>query len=214
MGNDRNRRTGWHRDETHCGHDLRDDSYTEYPSIRNHRSSHLGRYRIQNSRHCIQKPEYRDSLAPRRSNQDIISNRPNHRFLAKSKHLKQYLLTSLKLHIEKIEEWLPDNESGGDDDDSEDGSSHGIESNDEMDWQLEREIVVKGYVWSSEILPGDRGDWKLDVTTHEEPRSSGIISEKAGLTGLKGMQLRDRRSDVGMAKSETDGHERLSQLSF
>lgn len=215
MGNDRTRRSGWHRDEIHCGTDFRDCLNSEYLSIRNHPGSHLGRYRIQDSRCCTQKPEYRNSLAPHRSNQTAILNRPNHRFLAKSKHLKEYLLTSLRLHIEKIEEWLPDKECSGDNDGDSDGSSHDIESVEEMDWQLEREVVVKGYAWSSEVLQVDRSGWKLGITTYEEPCSSGIIGGKAGLTGRVGMQWRGQKDDCGIARSGTARHGRSSsQLSL
>lgn len=122
--------------------------------IEKHRqSSRLGRYRIQDDRYYIQKPDRRNSIAPHRTSQSSISNHPNHNFLVKSKNPKEYFLTSLKFQIERFEDWFPDDDHRGDD-------SAGHTINDaggkDIDWQLEREMVVHGYVWGSEILRASR----------------------------------------------------------
>ncbi|KAF7877715.1 hypothetical protein EAF04_001386 [Stromatinia cepivora] len=122
-GGDRNRRTLRHHDEAHYRHDNRNGS--QYPPAgTHHQNTRLGHRRLQDSRYCIQKPENQNQLAPHRSYQASKSNRPNHHFLIRSKHLKEYLLTSLRSHIERIEEWLPDSECGGSD--GSDGGSDNI----------------------------------------------------------------------------------------
>ncbi|TGO49429.1 hypothetical protein BCON_0210g00090 [Botryotinia convoluta] len=62
----------------------------------------------------------------------------------------------------RIEEWLPENECKGGDNQVD---SHNVGSNEEMDWQLERELVIEGYEWSSEALSLSRNAEELkDVT--------------------------------------------------
>ncbi|ESZ93520.1 hypothetical protein SBOR_6101 [Sclerotinia borealis F-4128] len=214
-GGDRNRRTEWHHDEGHYG------SYVQYPSARaHHRNSRLGHHRIQDSRYCVQKPEYRNNIAPHRANQAAISNRPNHHFLIKSKHLKEYLLTSLKSHIERIEEWLPDDEYSCDDDHDEGSHSVSLEGKDDMDWQLEREIVVQEYVWSSEVLSVSQDDEELNITTsesgHETPCRGGNLTERDFPDGCEGVEWNDQmEAAIGMTKSETARHEHfLSRLAL
>ncbi|KAF5877820.1 uncharacterized protein Bfra_002190ca [Botrytis fragariae] len=161
-GSDRNRRTEWHYDEAHCSRGNRNRSHVQYASARTQHDPHLGHHRIQDSRYWYQKPDSRNNLSLRRFNQYSTFNRPNHHFLAKSKHLKEYLLTSLKSHIDRIEEWLPENECKGGDNHVD---LHNVECLEEMDWQLERELVIEGYEWSSEVLSLSRNAAELkDVT--------------------------------------------------
>ncbi|KAI9646343.1 hypothetical protein NHQ30_005787 [Ciborinia camelliae] len=190
-----------------------DASHAQFSSARSHqRNSHLGHYRIQDSRYCTQRTHRRNNLAAHPANQAAMWHRPNHHFLVKSKHLKEYLLTSLRSHIERIEEWLPDDENSGDD--SDDGS-HNVERKDGMDWQPEPEIVVQGYVWSSEVLPVKRSSEDLEITTAESGHEKPCHGVSSG--GCKGVGWDDRKNDVTseMDKSKTVGHERsLSQLAF
>ncbi|ATZ52246.1 hypothetical protein BCIN_08g00180 [Botrytis cinerea B05.10] len=181
-GGDRYRGTGWHHDEAHYRRDNRNGSHVQCASARTQHDSHLGHHRIQDTRYWYRNPEYRNNLSLRRSNQNSILNRPNHHFLAKSKHLKEYLLTSLKSHIDRIEQWLPENECGGGDNQVD---SPNVKSNEEMDWQLERELVVEGYKWSSEVLPLSLNVTELKVVTlengHEEPSNVGADIESAAV---------------------------------
>ncbi|TGO18211.1 hypothetical protein BTUL_0011g00170 [Botrytis tulipae] len=187
-GGDRNRRTEWHYDEAHYSRGNRNGSHVQYASARTHNDPHLGHHRIQDSRYWYQKPEYRNNLSLRRCHQYSTFNRPNHHFLAKSKHLKEYLLTSLKSHIDRIEEWLPENEFKGGD---KQVDSHDVGSNEEMDWQLERELVIEGYEWSSEVSSLSRNAGELiDVT-----RDNGHEQTSNGRTGIESVAP-NRRLDV------------------
>ncbi|KAF7927294.1 uncharacterized protein EAE97_009969 [Botrytis byssoidea] len=163
-GGARKRRTEWHYDEAHCSRGNRNGSHVQYASARTYNDPHLGHHRIQDSRYWYQKPEYRNNLSLRRCNQYSTFNRPNHHFLAKSKHLKEYLLTSLKSHIYRIEEWLPENECKVGD---KQFDSHDVGNNEEMDWQLERELVIERYEWSSEVSSLSRNAGELIDVTHD-----------------------------------------------
>lgn len=171
---DKNIRTGWHHYGYH-GRDRRDGSYIQYSSVRTNQSSLLDRHRIQDNRRHIQKSETRNNRVPHRASQTTISNRPSHHFLLKSKRLEDYLLTSLKSQYERMEESLLDDEFRGD---HSDNCPHILGEKEDMDWQLEREIVVNEYAWSSEGLPASRSDEKLEITTtqngHENPCRGGI----------------------------------------
>ncbi|KAF7942967.1 hypothetical protein EAE96_010916 [Botrytis aclada] len=159
-GGDRNRRTEWHYDEPHYSRGNRNG--LQYTSARTHKDPHLGHHRFQDSRYWHQNPERWNNLSLRRCNQHSTFSRPNHHFLARSKHLKEYLLTSLKSHIDRIEEWLPENECKGGDNQI---GSQDVGSNEEMDWQSERELVIEGYEWSSEVLPLSRNAGELKDAT-------------------------------------------------
>ncbi|KAB8297386.1 hypothetical protein EYC80_002729 [Monilinia laxa] len=176
---EKNMRTGCYHHGCH-GRDRRDGSYVQYSSTQTNQSSLLDRHRIQDKRRYIQKSETQNNLAPHRARRTTISNRTNHHFLLKSKRLKDYLLTSLKSHIERIEKWLPDNEYRGD---PSDNGPHILEDKEDMDWQLEREIVVNEYAWNSEVLPVSRSEEKLETTSpqnsHGDPCHGGGLTEIA-----------------------------------
>lgn len=76
-----------------------------------------------------------------------------------------------------MEEWLPDIDWGGGN--GSDGASDNIMRHEEMDWQLEREIFVKRYVWSSHSLVFDwtGGDFQISMP-------------KSGLKSLVAVELR------------------------
>ncbi|KAF7910039.1 uncharacterized protein EAF01_003757 [Botrytis porri] len=192
-GDRRNRRNEWQYDEEHHSRGNRNGSYVQYASARTQHDPHLGHHRIQDSRYWYQKPEHRNNLSLRRCNQYSIFNRPNHHFLAKSKHLKEYLLTSLKSHIDRIEEWLPENECKGGDNQVD---LHNVGSNEEMDWQSERELVVEGYEWSSEVLSLSRNAGELkDVTPdngHEQSSDCRTDIESVAPNGSLDIEREDQ----------------------
>ncbi|TGO66448.1 hypothetical protein BELL_0956g00020 [Botrytis elliptica] len=97
----------------------------------------------------------------------------------------------------RIEEWLPENECNGGDKQLD---SHNVGSNEEMDWQLERELVIEGYEWSSEVSSLSRNTGELkDVTpddTHEQTSNNRTDFERVVPNRCLDVELEDQSNGL------------------